>query len=146
MTNKENIMKWITRAHVHVDRVACPWLITRFIDAQAEFLFVAKDLVLELAKSENAIPYDIPGVELGHKDGNCSFVAFIRKYNLTNPTLLKLADIVNAADTDTIDKNPYAAGLEAISSGFSILFPDDHLNLEQQFVVYDALFAALIKR
>lgn len=136
-------MKWVTRAHIHVDRVACPWLITRFIDAQAEFLFVAKDLVLDTAKQENAIPYDITGVELGHKDGHCSFVSFIRKYHLTDPALLQLADIVNAANTGTMDKNIYAAGLEAISSGFSLLFPDDHLNLEQQFVIYDALYAAL---
>jgi hypothetical protein len=139
-------MKWITRAHVHVDRVACPWLITRFIDAQAEFLFVAKELVLETAKKENAIPYDTTDVELGHKDGHCSFVSIIKKYHLTDPTLLKLADIVNAADTGTMDQNEYASGLEVISSGFSLLFPDDHFNLEQQFVVYDALYAALKSR
>jgi hypothetical protein len=139
-------MLWVTRAHVHVDRVACPWLITRFIDAQAEFLFVAKDLVLGAAKLEKAIPFDVEGVELGHKDGHCSFVSMIKKYNLTDPALLKLADIVNAADTGAMDKNTYAAGLEVISSGYSLLFPDDHLNLEQQFVVYDALYAALKNR
>ncbi len=133
-------MKWITRAHVHVDRVACPWLIKRFVDAEAEFIFVAKDLVDAEAKRLGAIPFDAPNAELGHKDGHCSFVSIVQKYNLKDPALLKLADVVNAADTGAMDKDPYATGLEAIAQGYSLLFPDDHRNLEQQFFVYDALY------
>ncbi|HNX00060.1 MAG TPA: chromate resistance protein [Candidatus Cloacimonadota bacterium] len=134
-------MKWITHTHIHVDRGACPWLIQRFIDAQAEFLFVAKDIVLEIAEKEDAIPYDMPGVELGHKDGHCSFVSIMKKYRITDPAVLKIADIVNATDTHAMDTNAYAPGLEAIVSGFSLLFPDDHMNFEQQFILYDALYA-----
>ena len=133
-------MKWITRAHVHVDRVACPWLIKRFVDAGAEFVFVARDLVDAEAKRLNAIPFDAPGVELGHHEGHCSFVSFMEKYNLKDPALLKLADVVNAADTGAMDKNPFATGLEAIAQGYSLLFPDDHENIEHQFLVYDALY------
>ena len=133
-------MKWITRAHVHVDRVACPWLIKRFVDAGAEFVFVAKDLVDAEATRQNAIPFDAPGAELGHQDGHCSFVSLMQKYNLKDPALLKLAEVVNAADTGAMDKNPLAAGLEAIAQGFSLLYPDDHKNIEQQFQVYDALY------
>lgn len=134
-------MKWITRSHVHVDRVACPWLIQRFVDAQAEFLFVASDIVAEMAGKEGAIPFDIPGVELGHADGHCSFVSIVRKYGLKDPALLELADAVNAADTGAVDSNPYASGLEAVAQGFSVLYPNDHVNLEKQFAVYDALYA-----
>ena len=133
-------MKWITRAHVHVDRVACPWLIKRFVDAEAEFIFVAKDLVKREAKRLNAIPFDAPNVELGHQDGHCSFVSIVKKYGLKDPALLKLADVVNAADTGTMDTNPFATGLEAIAQGFSALYPDDHQNIERQFTVYDALY------
>jgi len=133
-------MKWITRAHVHVDRVACPWLIKRFVDAGAEFVFVAKDLVEAEAKRLNAIPFDAPGIELGHRDGHCSFISIVNKYNLKDPALLKLADAVNAADTGAMDKNPFASGLEAIAQGFSLLYPDDHKNIEHQFQVYDALY------
>lgn len=133
-------MKWITRAHVHVDRVACPWLIKRFVDAEAEFIFVAKDLVDTEAKRLNAIPFDAPGVELGHQDGHCSFVSIVKKYNLKDPALLKLTEVVNAADTGAMDKNPLAAGLEAVAQGFSLLYPDDHKNIEHQFQVYNALY------
>jgi hypothetical protein len=136
-------MKWVTRAHVHVDRVACPWLISRFIDSDAEFMFVAPTLVKKVAEVENAIPFDAEGVELGHKDGHCSFVTIIEKYSLKDPVLHKIAEVVNAADTGSLDKNPYAPGLEAIASGFSIMFPDDYENLENQFLVYDALYAFL---
>ncbi len=134
-------MKWITHTHIHVDRAACPWLIQRFVDAQAEFLFVAKDILLEMAEKEDAIPYDITGVDLGHKDGHCSFISIMKKYRINDPAVLKIAEIVNAADTHALESNPYAPGLEAIASGFSLLFPDDHMNLEQQFIVYDALYA-----
>ena len=133
-------MKWITRAHVHVDRVACPWLIKRFVDAEAEFIFVARDLVDAEAQRLGAIPFDAPGVELGHQEGHCSFVSIVRKYNLRDPALLKLADVVDAADTGRMDQNPYAKGLEAIARGYSVLYPDDHTNIERQFSVYDALY------
>lgn len=134
-------MKWITRSHVHVDRVACPWLIKRFVDSQAEFLFVASDLVRETAGKESAIPFDIPDVELGHTDGHCSFVSIIKKYNLNDPALLALAEAVNAADTGALESNRYASGLEAVAQGFSVMVPDDHANIEKQFAVYDALYA-----
>ncbi len=134
-------MRWITRAHIHVDRVACPWLIRRFIDAEAEFSFVATSLVEEEASKNGAIPFDAPGVELGHHGDDCSFVSIIKKYGLKDPALLMLAEAVNAADTDRLDANPYAAGLEAIAQGFSLMRPDDFENLEAQFMVYDALYA-----
>ncbi|MDD2716602.1 MAG: chromate resistance protein [Candidatus Wallbacteria bacterium] len=133
-------MKWVTRAHVQIDRVACPWLIKRFIDSEAEFTFVAKDLVLKQAAKDNAIPFDIQDVELGHHGKSCSFVAIMEKYNLKDRALLKLAEVVNAADTGMQSSNPYAPGLDAIARGFSLLHPDDFDNLEAQFMVYDALY------
>ena len=134
-------MKWVTRSHVHVDRVACPWLITRFVDSDAEILFVPKSQVNEVAEREGAIPFDAPGVELGHHDGKCSFETIIEKYGLTDPALLRLAKIVHAADTKDHDSDPLAAGLEAIAVGYSVRFPDDQENLAHQFAVYDALYA-----
>jgi hypothetical protein len=135
-------MLWITRSHVHVDRVACPWLITRFIDNEAEFLFVPVNQIEKIAKEEEAIPFDAPGVELGHVDGRCSFESIILKYGLKEPGLLRLAQIVHAADvTEDINKDPIASGLEAIASGFSLRFPEDEENLSHQFDVYDALYA-----
>jgi len=135
-------MKWITRAHVHVDRVACPWLIKRFIDSQAQFLFVARNEVERIAKAEGAVPFDIPDVELGHVDGRCSFESIIHKYELKDLALLRLAKIVHAADISSdIDLDPLARGLEAIATGFGLRYPDDTLNLEKQFEVYDALYA-----
>ena len=134
-------MKWITRSHVHVDRVACPWLISRFVDSEAEFLFVPKNQVMEVAERENAIPFDIPDVELGHHGDDCSFDSIIKKYGLTDKALLRLAKIVNAADTDRLSADPLAAGFEAIATGYSIRFPEDHENLSRQFEVYDALYA-----
>lgn len=134
-------MKWITRSHVHVDRVACPWLIKRFVDSEAEFIFAAADRVQELADREGAIPFDTAGAELGHKGGECSFMSIIRKYNLKDAALLALADAVNAADTNALDANRYAHGLEAVAQGFSLLYPDDKANLDRQFSVYDALYA-----
>jgi hypothetical protein len=134
-------MKWITRSHVHVDRVACPWLITRFVDSEAEFLFVPQSQVLEVAKRESAIPFDIPDVELGHHGDECSFDSIIKKYGLTDKALLRMAKIVNAADTDRLQSDPIAAGLEAIATGYSIRYPEDHENLAHQFEVYDALYA-----
>ena len=134
-------MKWITRSHVHVDRVACPWLISRFIDSEAEFTFVPKSQVLEVAEKEGAIPFDTPGAKLHHRDDLCTFDVIIKDYALTDKALLRMAKIVNAADTDNLNKDPMAAGLEAIAVGYSIRFPDDLENLAGQFEVYDALYA-----
>jgi len=135
-------MKWLTRSHVHVDRVACPWLIARFVDSDAEFLFVPASQIDKVARETGAIPFDTPGVELGHRDGRCSFESIVVAYGLTEPGLMRLAKIVHAADIETdIDTDPVARGLEAIASGFSIRFPDDAENLAHQFELYDALYA-----
>ncbi len=135
-------MQWITRSHVHVDRVACPWLITRFIDNEAEFLFVPASQIEKVARETSAIPYDAPGVELGHVDGRCSFESIIVKYGLKEAGLLRLAKIVHAADvSEDIDSDPIARGLEAIASGYSLRFPEDMENIEHQLEVYDALYA-----
>ena len=135
-------MKWITRSHVHVDRIACPWLISRFIDSHAEFFFVPKNQVVQAAKELGAIPFDAPDVELGHKDGKCSFETIIEKYGLTDRALLRLAKIIHAADIKSeLNTDELAAGLEAIATGFGLRFPDDNENLSRQFDVYDALYA-----
>ena len=135
-------MKWITRSHVHVDRVACPWLITRFIDSEAEFLFVPKSRINQVAQETGAIPFDAPGVELGHHEGRCSFESIILKYDLKEAGLLRMAKIVHAADVaEDVDSDLLARGLEAIATGFSLRYPDDMENLEHQFEVYDALYA-----
>jgi hypothetical protein len=134
-------MKWITRSHVHVDRVACPWLITRFVDSEAEFLFVPKASVVEVAAKQMAIPFDTPGVELNHEGDLCTFDVIIRKYGLSDPALLRMAKIINAADTNHLDQDSLAPGLEAIAVGYSLRFPADLENVERQFEVYDALYA-----
>jgi hypothetical protein len=135
-------MLWITRAHVHVDRVACPWLIKRFIDSDAEFLYVAASLVDETVKNTGGIPFDAPGVELGHHDGKCSFEAIIGKYGLKDAALLRMAQIIHCADIDTeIDKDPIARGLEAIAEGYRLRYIDDEENVAMQSEVYDALYA-----
>ena len=135
-------MKWLTRSHVHVDRVACPWLISRFIDNEAEFLFVPKSQVDVVARQVGATPFDAPGVELGHHEGRCSFESIMLKYGLTDPGLVRLAKIVHAADVaEDIDADPIARGLEAIATGYSLRYPDDEENLAHQFEVYDALYA-----
>ncbi len=134
-------MKWVTRSHVHVDRVACPWLISRFVDSEAEFIFVPKSQVNDTAEREDAIPFDAPGVELGHHDGKCSFEAIIEKYELTDAALLRLARIIHAGDTRDRDSDPIAAGFEAIAVGYGIRYPNDTENLEHQFEMYDALYA-----
>ena len=135
-------MLWITRSHVHVDRVACPWLITRFIDSDADFLFVPASQIEKVAAETGAIPFDAAGVELGHHEGRCSFESIILKYGLKEPGLLRLAQIVHVADVDSdIDKDPIARGLEAIASGYSLRYPQDLENLEMQFEVYDSLYA-----
>lgn len=135
-------MKWVTRSHVHVDRVACPWLISRFIDSQAEFLFVPQDSIAQVAAETGAIPFDAPGVALGHHHGHCSFETIIETYGLTDAALLRLSKIVHAADVaEDIDADPLARGLEAIAVGYSLRFPNDLENLSRQFDVYDALYA-----
>ena len=137
-------MKWITREHVKVDRVACPWLIKKFVDADAEFIFAPADKVMEEAKRLNAIPYDVKGVELGHHGQECSFEAILKKYNLIDDrALVLLGKIVNGADTDnTLYRQPEGAGLEAVAEGFRHLgFKDDHALNAAEWIVYDALYA-----
>jgi hypothetical protein len=136
-------MKWITRERPKIDRVACPWLIARFIDGQAEFLFVPPERVSTQAAETGAIPYDVPGVELTHDGPLCSFDAFLAKYQLSDAALHDLAVIVRGADTARLDLAPQCAGLLAISLGLSHNFPDDHCMLEHGFVMYDALYAWL---
>ncbi len=137
-------MKWITREHVKVDRVACPWLIRKFVDPQAEFLFVPVDQVMEIAAREGATPYDVKGVELGHHGKECSFEAILKKYALTSdPALVLLGKIVNGADTDnTLWNQPEGPGLNAVAEGFRHLgLKDDHEVLARESIVYDALYA-----
>ena len=135
-------MKWITREKAKVDRIACPWLIKKFVDSKPEFLFVPADRVLEVAKEKNAIPFDIPNIELGHHGDKCSFDAIIQKYDLKDPALLELAKIVRAADTDAPPElAPESIGLEAIAEGFRQITKDDFDSMSKQFYVYDALYA-----
>lgn len=134
-------MKWITRERPKIDRVACPWLIMRFIDEAPEFLFVPSDKVLSEAERTGAIPYDIPGVELTHVGPLCSFDAFLTKYEIKSWSLDHLASIVRGADTGHPELSPQSAGLLAISLGLSQNFQDDHEMLKHGFVVYDALYA-----
>ena len=133
-------MKWITRERPKIDRIACPWLIARFIDDTPEFLYVPATDVLTQATQTGAIPYDIPNVELSHVGDLCSFDAFLKKYQLTDPALQQLAVIVRGADTARLDLAPQAAGLLAISLGLSHQFQDDHEMLKQGMVMYDALY------
>ena len=134
-------MKWVTRERARVDRIACPWLISRFIDTNSTFLFVPADQVKNVAEREGAIPYDIPGVELGHHGERCSFDAFLDKYGLTDPALHELAPIVRGADTDARQLTPEAPGLYALATGFQAIAKDDHDNMAKQFPAYDALYA-----
>jgi hypothetical protein len=134
-------MKWITREHPKIDRIACPWLIARFIDKNAEFLCVPVTDVMKVASETGATPYDVSGVELGHHGDQCSFDAFIAKYKLTAPSLEKLALVVRAADTGKPELALEAYGLLAISKGLSLNFRDDHEMLRHGMVIYDALYA-----
>jgi hypothetical protein len=136
-------MKWITRERPKIDRIACPWLIARFIDAEAEFLFVPPENVASIARESGAIPFDVEGVELSHDGPLCSFDAFLNKYHLQDPSLATLAGIVRGADTDRLDTAPQCAGLLAVSLGLSRLFQDDHEQLRHGFIIYDALYAWL---
>ncbi|WP_026870290.1 chromate resistance protein ChrB domain-containing protein [Inquilinus limosus] len=133
-------MKWVTREHPKIDRIACPWLVARFIDKEPEFLYVPPDKVLDTARETGAIPYDVPDVELSHVGEKCSFDAFLEKYRLDDPALRQLAVIVRGADTSRHDLTPQSAGLFAISLGLSANFPDDHEMLRHGLVVYDALY------
>ena len=136
-------MKWITRKNASVDRIACPWLIKRFIDPDAEFLYVPAPDVIATSEREGAIPYDVGGVELGHVDGRCSFESIILKYGLLDPALDRLAQIVHGADVAAdIGLTPEAAGLKAIAFGFAIVHgEDDHLKIQLETPLYDALYA-----
>jgi len=134
-------MKWVTRERPNVDRIACPWLIKRFVDRDAEFLYVPGDQVLTVAEQEGATAYDVPNVELGHHGAQCSFDAVIKKYQLTDPALQRLALIVRGADTDARDLTPESRGLVAIATGFRLAYQNDHEQLAAESPVYDALYA-----
>lgn len=136
-------MKWITRERVKVDRVACPWLIRKFIDQDAEFIFVPPQDVAGLAARDGAIPFDVPDVELGHHDGKCTFEAIVEKYQITDPAVLLLAKIVHGADVQQdLYRLPEAPGLKAVAEGFGHLgLKDDPAILDAEFIVYDALYA-----
>ena len=136
-------MRWVTRERPKIDRIACPWLIARFIDENPEFIYVPGDQVLEVAGETGAIPYDVPDVELSHVGELCSFDAFLRKYALDEPELQELATIVRGADTGRLDLAPQAPGLLALSLGLSVLFRDDQEMLRYGIVMYDALYAWL---
>jgi hypothetical protein len=134
-------MKWITRENAAVDRTACPWLIRRFVDPEAEFLFVAPSQVMETASATGAIPYDVPDVELGHQDGRCSFESIVRKYGLRDPALLRMAEIIHGADIEGGEGPPEAAGLLAIMQGLRLqMGRDDHRKLTVSSPIYDALY------
>src|SRR5262249_29934708 len=134
-------MKWVTRARPKIDRVACPWLIKRFVDPEAEFLYVPVEQVMAVAERDGAIPYDVANVELGHHGPECTFDAIIRKYDLASPGLQRLAAIVRGADTDAKDLTPESRGLDAIGEGFRLVYDDDHELLARELPVYDALYA-----
>lgn len=135
-------MKWVTREGAKTDRVACPWLIKRFIDREAEFLFVAKDKVLAVAQQQGGKSFDAPGADYTHRDNKCSFEVLIEEYVLNDPGLTGLAQIVHGADIPAdIDLVPEAAGLRAIAEGFFLSCPDDHEKLQHEFPMYDALYA-----
>ena len=140
-------MKWVTRERPVIDRIACPWLIARFIDKEPEFLFVPPTEVIRTAEETGAIPYDVPGVEMTHVGEGCSFDAFVQKYGLDrDPAIRTIAAIVRGADTDRHDLTPQSAGLLAISMGLRDLSPDDHEVLRHGFVIYDALYTWAAKR
>ena len=134
-------MKWVTRERPKIDRIACPWLIARFIDEAPEFLYVPAHRVLAVAAETGAVPYDIPGVEMTHEGELCSFDAFLKKYGLDDPALRQLAMIVRGADTSRLDLTPQSAGLYALSLGLSKNFGNDHEMLKHGLVMYDALYA-----
>jgi len=137
--------KWVTRERPKIDRIACPWLIARFIDAKAEFLYVPAKEVFATAEREHAVAYDIPGAPLEHDKGACTFDSFIQRFDLKPPGLAQLATIVRGADTSRLDLAPEAPGLYAISLGLSRMFADDHDMLRHGLVMYDALYAWILQ-
>jgi hypothetical protein len=136
-------MRWVTRRNAGVDRIACPWLIRRFIDSEAEFLYVDPKDVSRVARENDAVPYDVEGVQLGHVDGRCSFESILLKYGLDDLALGRLGAIVHGADIEAdLRKSPESAGLKAIATGFRKLYGDrDHEKLEASMLMYDALYA-----
>ncbi len=134
-------MKWVTREYVHVDRTACPWLIKKFIDPEAEFIFVPVEKIKEIVKTQGAIPFDAPGVKLGHRDGKCSFETIIEEYKLEDPALHELAKIVHSADTRDTGLAPEGIGLNAIMTGARFNVRDDFEAVEKAAYVYDALYS-----
>jgi len=134
-------MKWITRERPKIDRIACPWLIKNFVDAEAEFIFVPKDRVFEKAKELSAIPYDLPGAEYTHEGDHCTFDYILKKHDITDPAVKKIALIVRGADTDSFGLAPQAAGLWAISAGLFYNYNDDHEMLAMGMKIYDALYS-----
>jgi hypothetical protein len=135
------IMKWVTREYVHVDRTACPWLIKKFIDPQAEFIFVPTEKIEETVKTQGATPFDAPTVKLGHKDGKCSFETIIEEYNLKDFALHELAKIVHSADTSDKELAPEGIGLDAIMTGARFNAKDDFEAVKKAAYVYDALYS-----
>jgi len=135
------LVKWVTREFVHVDRTACPWLIKKFIDPQAEFIFVPTEKIEEITKAQGAIPFDAPGVKLGHRDGKCSFETIIEEYKLKDPILHELAKIVHSADTRDTSLAPEGIGLSAIMTGARFNVKDDFEAVEKAAYVYDALYS-----
>lgn len=133
-------MKWVSKTHLFIDGIACPWLIKRFIDTEAEFLFVTKELVNKTAKEEGALAYGSLGESLSPINNQCNFITILKKYKIDDPALWKLSELINAAETENFKSHAYAGCLHAISQGFSMLFPDNLENVEQQFIVYDALY------
>jgi rhodanese-related sulfurtransferase len=133
--------RWVTRERPKIDRIACPWLISRFVDREAEFMYVPTAQVRETATNKDAVAYDVPDVRFSHEGARCSFDAFLRHYRLTDPALTQLATIVRAADTAALDNSPQAPGLLAMSLGLSRLFADDHEMLGHGMIMYDALYA-----
>jgi hypothetical protein len=134
-------MKWITRERPKIDRIACPWLIKRFVDSEAEFIYVTKDKVFEEAEKQNATPYDIPGTEYSHYGEECTFDYIVRKHELKDDAVLQIAKIVRGADTHRFDIAEEAAGLWAISAGLSVNYKNDHEQLEIGLKIYDALYS-----
>lgn len=139
-------MKWITRSYAMVDRIACPWLIEKFVDSEAEFIYVPESQVMTRAKELGAIPFDVKDVELGHHGDKCSFDAIIEKYELKDPALLEMAKIVRGADTQAKDLTPESRGLAAFARGFRMISTNDHDNIQKQFPMYDAIYAHCVMK
>lgn len=137
--------RWVTRERPKIDRIACPWLIRRFIDPDAEFIFAPTGEVFSVAERENAVAFDIPGADFSHVGERCSFDAFIERFQIDDPGVLTLQPIIRGADTDRHDLAPEAAGLHALSLGLSITHDDDQALLEQGIIIYDALYAWAVK-